>query len=89
MSGGFEGRRASRPGRSKPDVAIDPGRQALHRLMDEILDRRPDLQDKLLASLQQTMAFLGRPDAAVGMQVLTAGKKVMDAVLEYRGRRAG
>ncbi len=73
--------------RRKPDIVIDPGRQTLHRLLDEILDRRPDLQVKMLHLLRQTMERLEHPDAVVGMQLLSAGKRVMDAVIEYRGKR--
>jgi hypothetical protein len=75
------------PPRRKPDVVIDPGRQTLHRLLDEILDRRPDLQVQMLKVLRQTMTHLEHPDAVVGMQVLSAAKRVLDALAEHRAAR--
>ena len=73
--------------RRKPDVVIDPGRQSLHRLLDEILDRRPDLQVQMLKILRQTIDTLDHPDARVGLRVLTAARSVLEALAEHRATR--
>ena len=80
---GFENRRNQKPGR-KPDVVIDPGRQTLHRLLDEVLDRRPDLQPKLLELLATGLEKLAEPNVAVALRGFTILKQALDAVAEHR-----
>ena len=61
-------------------VDDDPGRQTLHRLLDEVLDRRPDLQPQILRMLRQVMDRLSTPDAVILMRLLTGAKQVADAI---------
>ena len=74
--------------RRRPDVVIeDPGRATLHRLLDEICDRKPEVQTQILGMLRQTIDVLDHPDARVGMRVLTAARSVLEALGEHRASR--
>ncbi len=73
--------------RSKPiDVEahevpiVDPERETLHRLMDEILDRRPDLQRHMIRLLTQTMDRIAKPDAGLALSLLANAKRVLEAL---------
>jgi len=74
----------TKPTRKPPDVVIDPGRQTLHRLLDEVLDRRPELQPKLLDLLRTGMDTLGEANVVAGMRVLTIFKQAVDAIGEHK-----
>ncbi len=62
-------------------------RAALHRLLDEILDRRPDLEEHLQLRLRQMVEAAADPRVVTAMTLLSAGKQAIDAVGGFRPRK--
>lgn len=69
---------------------VVPSRRAsLHRLLDEILDRRPDLEEQLQVWLRHMVEMSKKPEVVVSMRMLTAGRQALDAILDFQGRGGG
>lgn len=62
-------------------------RAALHRVLDEILDRRPDLEDQLQILLRRVVDAASDPGMVMAMQLLSAGKQAIDAVGGHSARK--
>lgn len=62
-------------------------RAALHRVLDEVLDRRPDLEEQLQIMLRQLVDAAQDPRVITAMSLLSAGKQAIEAVGGLRARQ--